>query len=122
MSDLGKCKVYLVQFDEAGEPTYTEIGETKPMEVSKDELQEQPERSCTGATYSFSCKVSDEKSFECFCRQFVDEWTLQCRRELAIFGRSRLAQFGKTHTVRQYVKARPHWFRTRSFCVRSPYG
>ena len=67
-------------------------------------------------------KLYAEKCFDYLERCYVDDWELERRRELAEFGRSRLAQFGKTHTVRQYVKARPYWFRTRSFCVRSPYG
>ncbi len=46
----------------------------------------------------------------------------ELKRELAQFGRSRLAQFGKTVTERQCVKQRPYWMRIRSFCVRSPYG
>lgn len=47
----------------------------------------------------------------------------QLKREQREFGRSRLAQFGKTSPNRKrYVKKRPYWFRTRSFCVRSPYG
>ena len=47
----------------------------------------------------------------------------QLKREQREFGRSRLAQFGKTFPNRKRrVKPRPYWFRTRSFCVRSPYG
>ena len=75
-------------------------------------------------------KLELEKRYEADCYEdmvllYVDEYneyTLERRRELAEFGRSRLAQFGKTRTMRQFVKARPFWFRTRSFCVRSPYG
>lgn len=53
-------------------------------------------------------------------RRLLDEWQLAIKRE---FGRSRLAQFGKTFPNRKrYTKPRPYWFRTRSFCVRSPYG
>lgn len=63
-----------------------------------------------------------EKLYADLERCYVDDWELKRRRELVEFGRSRLAQFGKTRKVRQYVKARPYWFRTRSFCVRSPYG
>lgn len=63
-----------------------------------------------------------EKLYADLERCYVDDWELKRRRELVEFWRSRLAQFGKTRKVRQYVKERPYWFRTRSFCVRSPYG
>ncbi len=53
----------------------------------------------------------------------VSEELAQLKREQREFGRSRLAQFGKTFPNRKrYAKPRPYWFRTRSFCVRSPYG
>ena len=53
----------------------------------------------------------------------VAEELAQLKREQREFGRSRLAQFGKTFPNRKrYAKPRPYWFRTRSFCVRSPYG
>lgn len=56
-------------------------------------------------------------------RMLLDEWLLELKREQREFGRSRLAQFGKTFPNRKRrVKPRPYWFRTRSFCVRSPYG
>lgn len=55
-------------------------------------------------------------------RMLLDEWWLELKREQREFGRSRLAQFGKTFTARQCVKPRPYWLRIRSFCVRSPYG
>lgn len=56
-------------------------------------------------------------------RLLLDEWQLAIKREQREFGRSRLAQFGKTFPNRKrYAKPRPYWFRTRSFCVRSPYG
>lgn len=55
-------------------------------------------------------------------RMLLDEWLLELKREQREFGRSRLAQFGKTFTARQCVKPRPYWLRIRSFCVRSPYG
>lgn len=60
------------------------------------------------------------------CRQInsiaADELA-QLKREQREFGRSRLAQFGKTFPNRKRrVKPRPYWFCTRSFCVRSPYG
>lgn len=63
-----------------------------------------------------------EKLYADLERCYVDDLELKRRRELVEFWRSRLAQFGKTRKVRQYVKERPYWFRTRSFCVRSPYG
>lgn len=47
----------------------------------------------------------------------------ELKREQREFGRSRLAQFGKTFPNRKrHIRPRPYWFRTRSFCVRSPYG
>lgn len=46
----------------------------------------------------------------------------ELKREQREFGRSRLAQFGKTFTESQCAKPRPYWLRIRSFCVRSPYG
>lgn len=53
----------------------------------------------------------------------VAEELAQLKREQREFGRSRLAQFAKTFPNRKrYAKPRPYWFRTRSFCVRSPYG
>lgn len=55
------------------------------------------------------------------CRVDYDD-IAELKREQREFGRSRLAQFGKTFTERQYVKPRPYWMRIRSFCVRSPYG
>ena len=126
MSNFEKRKLYLAQYDETGEPTYTEIGETKDVTIGENEQhepQEQTEMSCNGTTYTLTIqKQYTQKDIERMCELYVDEWELERRRELAEFGRSRLAQFGKTHTARQYVKARPYWFRTRSFCVRSPYG
>lgn len=55
------------------------------------------------------------------CQVHCDELA-ELKREQREFGRSRLAQFGKTFTERQYAKPRPYWMRIRSFCVRSPYG
>lgn len=55
-------------------------------------------------------------------RLLMDEWLLELKREQREFGRSRLAQFGKTFTARQCAKPRPYWLRIRSFCVRSLYG
>ena len=126
MSNFEKRKLYLVQYDETGEPTYTEIGETKDVttgEYEQHKPQEQTEMSCNGTTYTLTIqKLYTPKGFKRICKLYVDEYTLERRRELAEFGQSRLAQFGKTRKVRQYVKARPYWFRTRSFCVHSPYG
>lgn len=62
-----------------------------------------------------------EKCQEQICRVDYDD-IAELKREQREFGRSRLAQFGKTFTVRQCVKPRPYWLRIRSFCVRSPYG
>ena len=56
-----------------------------------------------------------------FCSEHIDELA-DLKRELTQFGKSRLAQFGKTFTDSQCVKPRPYWMRIRSFCVRSPYG
>ncbi len=54
---------------------------------------------------------------------YVSDELAELKREQREFGRSRLAQFGKTFPNRKRrVKPRPYWFRTRSFCVRSPYG
>ena len=58
-------------------------------------------------------------------KQVCDEYVYglaELKREQREFGRSRLAQFGKTFTATQCVKPRPYWLRIRSFCVRSPYG
>ena len=62
-----------------------------------------------------------EKCQAQFCRVDYDD-VAEFKRELAQFGRSRLAQFGKTFTDSQCAKPRPYWMRIRSFCVRSPYG
>lgn len=53
---------------------------------------------------------------------YVSDELAELKREQREFGRSRLAQFGKTFTDSQCAKPRPYWLRIRSFCVRSPYG
>lgn len=62
-----------------------------------------------------------KKCQEQICRVDYND-IAELKREQREFGRSRLAQFGKTFTARQCVKPRPYWLRIRSFCVRSPYG
>lgn len=82
---------------------------------------------CMGQMLEQQIKADEMvKELQQKCRMLssdVAEELAQLKREQREFGRSRLAQFGKTSPNRKrYAKPRPYWFRTRSFCVRSPYG
>lgn len=81
------------------------MGQMLEQQIKADEMVKELQQKCR----MLSSDVAEEQA--------------QLKREQREFGRSRLAQFGKTFPNRKrYAKPRPYWFRTRSFCVRSPYG
>lgn len=86
------------------------------MGCSKEEVAEM---AANGELYvEIKNYYNDKPDFD----NYVSDELAELKREQREFGRSRLAQFGKTFTERQYAKPRPYWMRIRSFCVRSPYG
>lgn len=80
--------------------------------------EEVAEMAANGELYIEIKNYYNDKPEPCY----ISDEMAELKREQREFGRSRLAQFGKTFTEKQCAKPRPYWMRIRSFCVRSPYG